>query len=266
MPTVRDQAICLRVWDWSETSQTVSVFSRELGVLRAVAKGSRRGDARFSGGLEVATRGEIVAIVKPSERSPDTLATLTVWDLQEIFPALRTSLSAFHGAMYMVDLVRHFAKDADPHPLLFDALLGCLRALGNAEQVVMGLLRFQWEMLTHTGHRPELFRDVSGAGELPPGQTFRFSPSLGGLVGSPAGTDARRPDPGDVWRVRPETIETLRRVADAGRNHGGVGPAAFAPEAVGRANRLLAWYVRTVLGTWPESAHTVFPGIRTVKP
>ena len=66
MATVTDDAVCIRQWDWSETSQTVSVFAREHGLLRGVAKGSKRENSRFSGGLEVLTRGEVMAIVKPT--------------------------------------------------------------------------------------------------------------------------------------------------------------------------------------------------------
>src|SRR5262245_12470421 len=99
MPPITDQAICIRQWDWSETSQTVSLFSREHGILRAVAKGAKRENARFSGGLEVATRGEIIARIKPG----DTLSLLIAWDLQEVFPGTRARLQSFHAAMLLMD-------------------------------------------------------------------------------------------------------------------------------------------------------------------
>ena len=42
MASVKDIAICVRHWDWSETSQTVSILCREHGLVRAVVKGARR--------------------------------------------------------------------------------------------------------------------------------------------------------------------------------------------------------------------------------
>ncbi len=119
VPTVTEQAICIRHWDWSETSQTVSVFARGQGMLRAVAKGSRRENSRFSGGLEVLTRGEMVAIVKPSVE----MANLIAWDLQETFPALRASLESFYSGMYIADVVQSAVTEHDPHPALLEALL-----------------------------------------------------------------------------------------------------------------------------------------------
>ncbi len=267
VPAARDQAICLRVWDWSETSQTVALFARELGVVRAVAKGARRADARFSGGLEVTARGEMVAIVKPSERSPDALATLTAWDLQESFPAVRTVLAAFHGAMYMVDVVHHAVRDSDPHPVLFDALLECLRMLGSSDASARSLLRFQWETLVATGYRPNLTRPVGGAGNDAREPYFQFSPSQGGLIGTDRAIGAGGEGPGPLWRVRSETIEAIRAVARTSWGSGaGPGVPEVSAEVVARANRFLAWYLRTVLGSWPSSAEGAFPGIESVEP
>ena len=42
MPTISDYAICIRRWDFSETSQTVSLFTRESGIIRGLAKGAKR--------------------------------------------------------------------------------------------------------------------------------------------------------------------------------------------------------------------------------
>ncbi|MHC4990131.1 MAG: DNA repair protein RecO, partial [Planctomycetota bacterium] len=64
MPTIQDQAVCIRHWDFSETSQTVSLLSREHGVIRGLAKGAKREKGTFSGGIDLLTVGEVVAITK----------------------------------------------------------------------------------------------------------------------------------------------------------------------------------------------------------
>jgi len=80
VPTLTDDAIALRHWEYSETSQTVALFTRTHGLLRAMAKGAKREKSNFSGGIETLTRGRAVAIVKQTT----DLATLTAWDLLEI--------------------------------------------------------------------------------------------------------------------------------------------------------------------------------------
>ncbi|HAC09503.1 MAG TPA: DNA repair protein RecO, partial [Phycisphaerales bacterium] len=53
MPTIRDEAVCVRHWDFSETSQTVSLFLRDHGLVRGLAKGARRERGSFSGGFDL---------------------------------------------------------------------------------------------------------------------------------------------------------------------------------------------------------------------
>jgi DNA repair protein RecO (recombination protein O) len=242
VPTVTDQAVCIRHWDWSETSQTVSLFSREQGLLRAVAKGARRENAPFSGGLEVLTRGEMVAIVKPSA----DLANLIAWDLQEVFPALRRSLTAFYSGMYMADVVQSSVTEHDPHPALFDALLDALRTLGDGRDGA-AVLRLQWAALSEAGYLPELELDVARGTPLERARAYTFLPRLGGF-------SASTPDSGPAWRVRAETRDGLRSLAG---DDPGV-PADVPPETVERASRLLAIYLREVLAREMPSMQALF--------
>ncbi len=244
VPQVRDQAICVRQWDWSETSQTVSLFARELGVIRAVAKGAKREKASFSGGLEVATRGEMLAIVKAG----DTLANLTSWDLQEIFPALRRKLGVFYAGMYLLDLVQQSIRDQDPHPALFDALLEALRACeAGQERARAGVLWFQWRTLAETGVAPDLERAVGGE------SVVGFSARSGGVVPAPREAEA------GVQRVRAETIAALRGVSRSA----GPGGLEVSAESLRRASGLLAWYVRESLGVESAAAEMY---LRTLRP
>ncbi|MBT8484774.1 MAG: DNA repair protein RecO [Phycisphaerales bacterium] len=231
MPPLTDQALCLRHWDFSETSQTVSLLTREHGVLRGLAKGARRERGRFSGGIEVLTRGQVVAFVKPGRE----LANLSEWHLEETFRALRERLTANRVGLLMADLLHHMLTDSDPHPALFDAAVSALRRLKTPGNEAPALLQLQWVLLVETGYRPELDRDVETGDRLPDGvEPLRFNPRRGGLVASS--------DP-EGWGVRRATVDLLRRVA------AGEGTAEAEPATVTRANRLLAAYCRELLGT-----------------
>ncbi len=241
-----DDAICLRAWDWSETSQTVVFFSRALGVVRCVAKGSKREDARFSGGIEPMTRGELIVSLRKLERNPQSLATLTSWDLQEPFPAVRSGLSAFYVGHAMLDIVQHAVTDADPHPALYDALLAGARMLcGDAAVNDRAVLLVAWSALYETGHAPELMRDVQTGDELSPAKTYAFAPRLGGLTVDAAGVGGAAVSP--VWRVRAETVAVLRDVA-----RGGVSPG-IDPVSIVRAASLLLMYYREVFSCDPSA-------------
>jgi len=234
VPTLKDNAICLRLLDWSETSQIVVLLSEQHGKISATAKGAKRQTpsvmAKFSGGLELLTRGEAVLIVKPSTE----LANLIEWDLQDAHWHLRRDWRAFGLAMYAADLVHHLVSDHDAHPVTFAALRDLLADLAEPQRHDAALLRFQWTLVRDLGYSPVLDRDAE-TGEPFTGRerTLAFSAIAGGAV---ADTGAA-----DRWRARRATIELLRAL-DAE-------PAEHAADAASlqRANRLLCTYFRAIL-------------------
>ena len=217
MPLITDQAVCIRHWDWSETSQTVSLFTRQHGVIRGIAKGAKREKAAFSGGIEVMTRGEVGASLKNS----DSLSTLTSWDLLETFNASRATLHGFFGGMAMLDVVQHSMGIGDPHPGLFDALVAGLRTMAMPGAERLAVSSVAWGALVETGHAPALDADVHTQEPLAHAAVYGFWPGLGGfsLQTLPAGVQSE-PAMQTVWKVRAETVEYLRGLAVATRAPG----------------------------------------------
>lgn len=238
MPRFKDQAICIRHLDWSETSQIVVLLTRGHGKVRGLAKGSRRTSpgaiARFSGGIELLTLGQVVGLTRPTTE----LATLTEWDLQRPYPHLRQDLEALNLALYAADLTHALLADEDPHPAAFDALAACLDALADPDGRDAVVLGFQWHVLSDCGYRPDLAHDVRRGGHLASAPTYVFDPLAGGFSTLDAVCTAH--DGPGPWRVRRETIGLLRKLA-ADKD-----PAA-APVTRRRASRLLCVYARAIL-------------------
>ena len=231
MPVRHDEAVCIRHWDYSETSQTVGLYSRGSGLMRAIAKGARRPRGAFGGGIDLLTRGEFGAIAAPGSE----LAGMVEWTLLETFPHVRASIGANRIAYYAADMVGRMSVPHDPHPELYDALV---RALRDAADGAPALLRFQWALLSESGWQPRL--DAHGA---PRDGVVAFDPRSGGTVpGSPEGS----------WRVRMSTIEAIRSVMS-----GQPLPAEDAAP-LDRANRLLAAYLRDMLGAEPDTMRNLF--------
>lgn len=251
MPSITDQAIVIRRWDFSETSQTVSLLTHEHGIIRGLAKGAKREKGDFSGGLDLLTEGEIVAIIRPGR----DLATLTAWHLQQVHRVLRERLAANRAAMYMADLVHHMLIDHDPHPAVFKALSDALARLdGDPDCSELALLGLQWSVLAEAGYQPELQQDARSGATLKEGSlALAFSAASGGLVNVNA--DDAGADAAAVWRVRRETIDLLRDHA-AGRD-----VTARDAESMRRANRLLASYSREIIGSEPAAMRWAFPDL-----
>src|SRR6185437_12480053 len=115
MPMVADQCLCLRKVEYSETSQILSLFSREHGVFRAIAKGAHRrtkaGASKFDGGIDLLDLGQAVF----THDTARDLATLTEWHLMDGHLALRSRLRAVYLAQYAAELVSSMLEEHDPH-------------------------------------------------------------------------------------------------------------------------------------------------------
>ena len=214
--------------------------------MRGLAKGAKREKGRFSGGIDLITRGQVIAIVKPNR----DLATLTDWDLQEIYWHTRENLNAHKAGIYFADLVHRMVTDHDPHPALFDALCNAFACLSDEENIEETILRFQWALLVETGYQPELLRDAeTGLAFDDVIPTLAFDPKAGGVV----------IDTGEVgrWRVRRETVEVMITVSNRRKL------INADSEVIHRANLLLASYLRFLLSKEPTTMRCIFPDLRT---
>jgi DNA repair protein RecO (recombination protein O) len=224
MAILSDTAICLRCWDYSETSQTVSLLTKEHGMIRGIAKGSKRDSGAFSGGFDPLTRGSIIARLKTNS----DLATLTEWQLEQVWWTTRNNLAVNRGAIYMVDIVGRMLTDQDPHTNVYDALFEALNRMEDGHGIDWPLLRFQWALLVETGYKPTLETVCENE------TVVAFSSQTGGVV----------EDTGEIdrVRVRKETVHVLRMLEEGSLIN------ATEPEVLHRANRLLAHYLRDIIG------------------
>src|SRR5437764_15443405 len=124
-------ALVVRGADWSETSRIATLWTREFGRVRALAKGGRRLKSSFEVALDLLNVCHVVFIRKSS----DALDLLTEARIEERFPKLRADLPALYGGYYIAELLSDLTEDYDPHPALFDAALSTLRALGGLAAV-----------------------------------------------------------------------------------------------------------------------------------
>lgn len=155
MPLARDSAICVRLVPFSETSQVVTLLTREHGVLRLMVKGAHRrtkaGAAKFDGGLDLLDLGCGVF----SAATEKSLGLLTEWKLLDGHLRLRRSLRAVHLAMLVAEVIPLLLQEHDPHPALYDRVVATLQALGT-DATEESIVAFLLDALEETGFLPEL--------------------------------------------------------------------------------------------------------------
>ncbi|MBN2136235.1 MAG: DNA repair protein RecO [Sedimentisphaerales bacterium] len=157
----KDQAICIRTVDFSETSQVVTFFTRASGKIGAIAKGSKRPKSSFDGPIEMLSNGRIVFSVS----NKDKLATLTEFESAPLAQALlHNNLLGLNCCLFAAELVNNLTDEHDPHPTLFDCLLDFLHNSVNARdrtEMLALLIVFQLALLKGVGLGPILSRCVN---------------------------------------------------------------------------------------------------------
>lgn len=173
-------ALVLRKYDFSETSQTAKLYTREWGRLSVLAKGSKRGGADLRGPLDVLDLGEAEVV----KRRDSDLHLLSKWLPSTGFPRLRHRLDRLAAALFVAEVLREGTRDEDPAPLLFDAAVEVLRMLESAVLggVVAARAWFALRYLDQSGLGPELDACVRCGREAPPEVPARLAIHRGGLI------------------------------------------------------------------------------------
>lgn len=208
MANVRTPAMVIRSVDVFESSRVLTLFSRGLGKVSALAKGARRLKSPFQSGLDLLSVCDIVLIHKASE----ALDLLTEAVLIERFEALRRDLAAYYGGLYVAELLNDLTDHHDPHPRLFDAAVVTLRHLDDSALRARRLLRFELACLRELGLMPALASCVHCGVEVSAeGETVAFGLATGGVL-----CQACRPGQPHVATLSGQTLEAIRLLASPG--------------------------------------------------
>ena len=125
-------ALVLRSVDVFETSKVLTLFTRDLGKVSALAKGARRLKSPFASGLDLLSVCDIVLLHKAS----DALDLLTEAVLVERHEPFRRDLAALYAGYYVAELLHDLTDHHDPHPRLFDAARVTLAAPGRPDAAI----------------------------------------------------------------------------------------------------------------------------------
>lgn len=174
--SVRVHAIVLRHADWGEADRLVTLFTRERGKLRAVAKGARKITSRKAGHLEPFTH------VKLQLARGRSLFIVTQADTIDAYLPLRETLVMTGTASYVVELLDRFVyEDEGANPTLFRLLSDTLKRLSTGEDIWLAVRYYEMRLLDILGFRPQLFECANCARKIEAKDQF-FSFSSGGVI------------------------------------------------------------------------------------
>ena len=197
--TYKTEGIVLKQMPLGEADRILTLYTTDLGKLRAVARGVRRPKSRLAGHLEPLTR----ATVSVSEgRSLDHIAEA---ETLQSYRRLREDLELVSKALYLADLVDSFTVDRSPSLALFNLLAGSLARLESARSSDTVLRYFEVQLLHTSGFGPELRECVECRAALEPA-THHFCAAAGGILCAGCGPSAK----GSLVPLSVNAIKVLR--------------------------------------------------------
>ena len=193
--TLKVEAVVLRHSDYGEADRLLTLFTREQGKLRAIAKGVRKMQSRKAGHLEPFTQ---VALMLAQGHD---LWIVTQAEAIESLQPLREDLTRIGYAGYVVELLDRFTYEEGQHWQLYNLLVETLKRLSQEEDAFVPVRFYEMRMLDLLGFRPLLF-ECASCGKAIQAEDQYFSAERGGVLCPNCGPM--------VNEVRPVTIDALR--------------------------------------------------------
>jgi DNA repair protein RecO (recombination protein O) len=195
----RVEAVILRHTDWGEADRLLTLYSRERGKLRAIAKGARKIRSRKAGHLEPFTR---VSLQVAKGRD---LLIVTQAETLDAFLPLGENLMKTGYASYVVELLDRFAsEDGSENNAVFKLLTETLTRVASESDPWLALRFYEVRILDHLGFRPILFKCANCDREIKPEDQY-FSPLAGGVLCPDCGSNL----PG-AWSISLDALRNFR--------------------------------------------------------
>ena len=152
--TLHVESVVLRHSDWGEADRLLTIFSREQGKLRCVAKGARKLLSRKAGHLEPFTRVSLL-LAKGSD-----LWIVTQAETLDAYLPIKEDLVRTGTAAYVVELLDRFTYEEGENHTLYDLLVETLQRLAVEQDLFLAVRYYEIHLLSILGFKPELFRCV----------------------------------------------------------------------------------------------------------
>jgi DNA repair protein RecO (recombination protein O) len=230
----RVEGVVLRHADWGETDRLLTLYTRERGKVRAIAKGARKIRSRKAGHLEPFTR-----VTLQLARSHD-LPIVTQADTLDAYLPIHENLVMTSQAAYIVELLDRFTYEDDTENYgIFRLLTEVLSRLEKEPDPWLAIRYYEVRLLDLLGYRPHWFECANCGREIKAEDQY-FSAARGGVLCPSCG----RGQPG-VWPLSVEALKYLRHFQRS--TYPEAQRARPAPEVRTEVESLLQHYVTYLL-------------------
>jgi DNA repair protein RecO (recombination protein O) len=173
--SIRTEGVVLRRRDFGESDRILTLFTRKLGKISAIAKGCRKPGSKLSGHIELFMRSSFLIARGRNLHIISQAENITSYE------DLRKDLHGVGIGSYVIELVDAVTYDEGSNLELYQLLVSTLEYLESGKPPSVTLRYFDLHTLDLVGFRPELFQCVECGGEIIEQDQY-ISGELGGVV------------------------------------------------------------------------------------
>jgi len=230
----RVEAVVLRHHDYGEADRLLTLYTRQLGKTRVLAKGARKIASRKAGHIEPFTQVKLQLA-----RGRDMLL-VTQADTVDAYLPLREDLILTSQASYVLELLDRFTYvDETENPSTFRLLTDTLARLASNDDPWLVIRYYEMRLLDLLGFRPQLIHCVNCGREIKAEDQF-FSFQAGGVICPRCGKG--------LPQLKPINVGTLKYLRHFQRsNYRDASRARPNSEVQGEAEELMQGYFTYLL-------------------
>lgn len=180
MPTYNDLGIVLSSYNLAESDKILNIYTKENGLVRAVAKGVKKPKSKFSGKVEQLSccyfqfaKGKNLDIVSDCSQVNS-------------FSLLRSNLIRLTYGILFLEIVGSFAHEMESESAhIYELLYSSLNDLQKTDEPILFSIKFILDFLSLHGFSPQLETCVSCSIKVPLEKkvsNYPYSCPLGGIL------------------------------------------------------------------------------------
>lgn len=167
------EGIVLKVQDYGESNKIVTIYSKELGKISAIAKGAKKASSRMNAPTQVFVKGEFLVFVGKG------LSTIQQAQISDSFRQIGADIEKTAYAAYIVELTDKLLEEKQPDLYLYNQLTHTMDWINRDDKYQVPIFMYELKLFSKGGFSPVLNRCVRCASKQFP---FAFSIEEGGLL------------------------------------------------------------------------------------
>lgn len=152
MPINKTEAIVIGYYPLREADRIVLFFTKEYGIIRAVAKGAMKINSKLCGRLELLNYGLLVFYRKENRE----LQIVSSFDVIDAFQSLREDLKKIAYCSYLAELVQKVIPEYEASSDIFNLMLNIMQVMRTYSDPELLVRTFEIRLLDTLGLSPQL--------------------------------------------------------------------------------------------------------------